>query len=127
MTGEQGSSVLPELGYVLALETKNLIPSLNAYAIAHERERLAGPGGAIEAHSRRLAWLIDNAEAISRQFGSPPSERWYVRGAIVVPTAVTTAFLPDVQMPILAASEVVAWARDQLGETRVQEHGLESP
>lgn len=108
---------------MLALETKNLIPSLNAYAIAHERERLAGPGGAIEAHSRRLAWLIDNAEAISRQFGSPPSERWYVRGA----TAVTTAFLPDVQMPILAASEVVAWARDQLGETRVPEHGLESP
>ena len=71
--------VLREVGCVLALETKNLLPSLNAYAMAHERARLAGPGGTIELHSRRLAWLIDNGEAISREFGSPPGDSWRVQ------------------------------------------------
>jgi hypothetical protein len=116
--------VLREEGYVLALETKNVLPSLNAYAIAHERDRLAGPGGTIELHSRRLAWLIENGEAISREFGGPPAGEWRVRGAIVVPRPLATAFLPGVAMPILAASEVVAWAREQVDDAGVSERRL---
>ena len=68
--------VLRDVGCVFALETKNFLPALNAYAIAHERDRLTGPGGAITLHSRRLAWLADNREAISHEFGRPPAGCW---------------------------------------------------
>jgi hypothetical protein len=108
--------VLRNAGCVLALETKNLLPALNPYAIGHERERLAGPRGAIELHSRRIRWLRDNGAAISREFGNPPTTNWRVAGAIVVPTPLTTAFLPGVAMPILAASQVATWAKKLAGE-----------
>lgn len=110
--------VLRSSGCVLALETKNLLPALNPYAIAHERERLAGPGGAIELHSRRIRWLRDNRAAITREFGNPTTSHWRVEGAIVVPTPLTTAFLPDVAMPILAASQVATWAQHLGGVPR---------
>ncbi len=116
--------VLRDAGCVFALETKNFLPALHAYAIAHEREKLTGPRGAITLHSRRLAWLIDNTEAISHEFGRPPAGCWRVHGAIVVPTAVTTAFLPGVAMPILAASQLVAWAREKVAATGVPEREI---
>jgi hypothetical protein len=45
----------------------------------------------------------------------------------VVPTAVTTAFLPDVPMAILAATEVVSWSREQVGEVGAPERRIRTP
>jgi hypothetical protein len=109
-------AVVPTAGYVLALEVKNFLPSLHAFAIDGERRRLEAPGGAIEQNMRVLEWLSQNEDAISAEFGAPDAGGWLIEGAVVVPSPLATSFLPGIATRILAVSEVADWLRGRIGE-----------
>lgn len=99
---------------LLAIETKDLIPSLTPSEVARELGRSFETRGkrksAMEKHLERLAWLEEHVEDALVEFGLPADDHgdWAVRGLMVTHRAVISAYMTQPPIPILSFSELRA-------------------
>ena len=91
---------------IWAIECKAVSAARTPWEIAHEIKTWTDPGGHLERHGRRVAWLHQRVDLLNETYGPTPIG-WSVRGVVVTDVPLPYSYRSHVSgMNVIVASEL---------------------